>query len=564
MKICWNITSKCNFMCKHCFRELNEEELTLEANKKILDKLVGIVDTISFSGGEVLLYKDFDKLINYACQLGFECSFTTNATLLNEENLDKYLKSLNKISLSLDFLSDEKNELFNRGKGYAKMIENIVFAIRKKFPNIFIKINTVCMQQNIYDLLEIHNFIDKLPIDSWKILRFTPLRNNAIENEDFLAVNDNQFKYVKEQVSKFCDKKIIVEDSQEIGDQIVISPSGNLFNYKDLKETKLLSSLQGQPKEVVEAKLIGLENQNQDVNLNLYKTFYDVAKAGSINGASKNTYISQPAISKAIKKMEDELGVKLFVRNSSGVSLTNNGEKLFYYIEAAFNNLTMARRSIKEDKNFKMGSISIGVPSHIASFFLLDRIKEFHEKYPNISITIISRASKELMELLRSHIIDFVIDTSPLDVSEDKSIIVKKIAEVEHCFFVKKGTNKIAEISSLEDLSSLPVILPVPRSVHRKSLEKVLDSKGIKFNNIMSIENSETIIQAVNLKLGIGYVIKDLIDNDENKANFEIIKIKDQLPKITLNLIYFKNYLSVVPKRYINEYILNGDYNQKL
>lgn len=564
MKICWNITNKCNLMCKHCFRELNEEELPLETNKKILDKLVGIVDTISFSGGEVLLYKDFDKLLKYACQLGFECSFTTNATLLNEENLDKYLKNLNKISLSLDFVSDYKNEQFNRGKGYAKTIENIVSIIRQKYPNIFIKINTVCMQQNIYDLTELHNFIKRLPIDMWKILRFTPLRSHAIENKDFLIINDCQFKYVKEQIKKYDNKKIVVEDCPEVIDQIVISPVGNLLNYKDLKEVKILSNLQDQTKETIESKLMVYEDKDQGLNLNLYKTFYDVAKSGSINGASKNTFTSQPAISKSIKKMEEELGVKLFVRNSSGVSLTNNGEKLFYYIETAFNNLTMARRSIKEDQNFKMGSISIGVPSHIASFFLLDRIKKFHEDYPKISITIISRASKELMELLRSHIVDFVIDTSPLDVIEDKSIIVKKIIEVEHCFFAKKDNYDIDRVTSLEDLTNLPVILPVPRSMHRKCLEKVLDSKSVKFNNVMSIENSETIIQAVNSNMGIGYVIKDLINNEQYKDNFEIIKIKDQLPKITLNLIYFKNYLSVVPKRYINEYILNSDYNQKL
>lgn len=54
-----------------------------------------------------------------------------------------------------------------------------------------------------------------------------------------------------------------------------------------------------------------------DINLNLYKTFYDVAKSGSISKSAKNSYTSQPAISKAIKKLEDELETQLFYRTLS-------------------------------------------------------------------------------------------------------------------------------------------------------------------------------------------------------------------------------------------------------
>ena len=76
-----------------------------------------------------------------------------------------------------------------------------------------------------------------------------------------------------------------------------------------------------------------------DINLNLYKIFYEVALSESISNAAKKLYITQSAVSKAIKKLEEELNTELFYRNSKGVKLTEKGEELIFYVEEAFNNL---------------------------------------------------------------------------------------------------------------------------------------------------------------------------------------------------------------------------------
>ena len=70
-------------------------------------------------------------------------------------------------------------------------------------------------------------------------------------------------------------------------------------------------------------------------NLSQYKIFYEVAKAGNISKAAKELYISQPAISKAISKLEESLGIKLFSRNSRGVQLTREGAILFQHVNTA-------------------------------------------------------------------------------------------------------------------------------------------------------------------------------------------------------------------------------------
>ncbi len=118
-----------------------------------------------------------------------------------------------------------------------------------------------------------------------------------------------------------------------------------------------------------------------NTNFNLYKTFYDVAMCGSISKAATINYTSQPAISRSIKTLEQELNTKLFIRTKKGIKLTDKGKELFFYVEQGYNSFLTAERSILEDKTLSKGKLSIGIPSHIATFYLFDSLDEFHKKY---------------------------------------------------------------------------------------------------------------------------------------------------------------------------------------
>ena len=111
---------------------------------------------------------------------------------------------------------------------------------------------------------------------------------------------------------------------------------------------------------------------NRNINLNLYKVFYDVCKYGSFSKTAEFTYTTQSAISKSIKKLEDDLETKLFYRNSNGIELTDKGRELFYYVEKSYGNLLTAERIMLETENLERGKLNIGLPSHIASFFFFD------------------------------------------------------------------------------------------------------------------------------------------------------------------------------------------------
>ena len=285
-----------------------------------------------------------------------------------------------------------------------------------------------------------------------------------------------------------------------------------------------------------------------DINLNLYRIFYEVAKYENITKAAENIYLSQSAISKAIKRLESELNTKLFIRNKSGVILTDKGKELLYFVEKSYNNLVIAERTMKETENLERGKLSIGMPSNVGTFYLFDKVIDFHNKYPNIEITIVTGGTSKLLSLLDSHEIDFVVDTFPIHDLKD-GMEVKELLEVENCF-VKKKNSKFNNIKTNKDLEKYPLILPIKGTENRNNLDLYLNKNNISVNNVLNIHTSEMILSFTKKDLGIGYLIKNLVDDE-----LEILNIKG-LPKTKIGIVYDKKYLTTAPRKFIQMYIL--------
>lgn len=287
-----------------------------------------------------------------------------------------------------------------------------------------------------------------------------------------------------------------------------------------------------------------------DINLNLYKTFYELAKYKSFSETAKQTYMSQSAISKAIKKLEEELGTPLFIRKKNGVDLTEKGEELLFFVEQSFNSLVTAERRMLETNNLDRGKLSIGMPSNIGSFYLFDHIIKFHNDYPNIEVTIITGSTTKLLSLLESHEVDFIIDTPPFK-NLDKNKTTVKLDSVKYCFISKEKRN----ITSVKDLKDEQLILPIPKTENRNKLDLVFKETETEVQNVLNIHTTEMIIAAVKRNLGIGYVIEDLVKYElENKELYKV-PVKETLQKTDIDLIYDINYLTSASIKFIKEYM---------
>lgn len=166
-------------------------------------------------------------------------------------------------------------------------------------------------------------------------------------------------------------------------------------------------------------------------NLNNYVIFHTVAKAGNISKAANQLYISQPAISKSISKLEAELGTALFSRSSKGVTLTEEGQVLYEYVERAFDSLNMGEENLKNYKELGIGHIRIGVSTSLCKHILLDYLKDFIRENPNIKFSIDCHSTVNTLKLLRNEDIDIgLICNTELP----KGIVYSPVKEIHDVF----------------------------------------------------------------------------------------------------------------------------------
>ncbi len=156
---------------------------------------------------------------------------------------------------------------------------------------------------------------------------------------------------------------------------------------------------------------------NIKTSLNNYLVFYEVAKAKNITKASEELFISQPAVTQTIKKLEKELGVVLFIRSKKGMKLTKIGEKIYYDVESAIKSFTRITDTINNENDLITGEINIASGSNIARKLLTTPVSEFCLDYPNIDINILEGSQKSMLKDLEDGKIDFVLTQKTSNVS---------------------------------------------------------------------------------------------------------------------------------------------------
>ena len=289
-----------------------------------------------------------------------------------------------------------------------------------------------------------------------------------------------------------------------------------------------------------------------NINLNSLKIFLEVANSKSFLDASNRLFLSQPAVSKSMSKLEEDLGVLLFYRDNKGIELTPSGEVLYKYLKDIKDLLLSCERVISAMNDVNEGRIVIGVRSHIVRNYLMNKIDRFRVKYPKIVIELIDLSTSALIEKLEERKLDFIVDSSPIETLYN-NIEIKPICSLSTCFIKSKNNNKV--IKNINELVKENLIMPGIRSSIRKNLEDCLYKNEIEINPVMEFETEELIIDGVRRGLGIGYVVKPAVKYLVDANILEYIELEEELPKMEINLVYIDNYLTNIAKLFIDEEI---------
>lgn len=267
-----------------------------------------------------------------------------------------------------------------------------------------------------------------------------------------------------------------------------------------------------------------------DISLDLYRIFYIVAKEGSISASANVLFISQPAITFQIKKLEEQLGVSLFTRTKHGMILTDEGKVLFEYVRNGIENISNGENALSNLKNLDSGTIRIGVSTTICRYILMPYLEKFHEKYPNIDIQINNNISNNLIKELRNGNLDILMLFSPS--TENKDLIITKVKEVQDIFVGnKKYYDLMDKSNNLNNLKSYPLIFPNSSSNSRTYLNKYLKDNNVDLKPKLEVVSYNLIVDLIKAGFGIGYATKEFIKSELEKKELYEIKVEPSIPK---------------------------------
>ena len=249
-------------------------------------------------------------------------------------------------------------------------------------------------------------------------------------------------------------------------------------------------------------------------NLSQYKIFYEVAKAGNISKAAKELYISQPAISKAISKLEDSLGLSLFTRSSRGVQLTSEGEILFEHTREAFDALDRGEQELKRIQEFDIGHLRIGVSNTLCKYILLPYLKTFIDQYPHMKVTIESQATAQTLARLEQQKIDLGLVAEP-SVRRDLAFI--PVMDIQDTFVTTPNYLENLYLREGQDTSLFEtgnIMLLDTSNMTRHHVDEYMAENNIFPHQILEVTTMDLLIEFAKIGLGIACVIKELVQKE--------------------------------------------------
>ena len=265
-----------------------------------------------------------------------------------------------------------------------------------------------------------------------------------------------------------------------------------------------------------------------DINYELYKVFYHVATSLSFSEASKKLFISQSAVSQAIKTLEKKLGQTLFIRSTKKVQLTSAGALLLKHVEPAMNLIARGESQLLDSGTLGLGQLHIGASDTICRYLLVPYLKKFHELFPNVPIKVTNATSIKCVELLDQRKVDLIVTNFP-NSHLNHTYVQKTICNFSDVFIANpKYFNLVDKIISFEELKQNPILMLDKNCTTSEFLHNLFLQHQLELVPEVELSSNDLLIDLARIGLGIAFV-PDYCVTGDNKDLF-ILKTKEKMP----------------------------------
>ena len=247
------------------------------------------------------------------------------------------------------------------------------------------------------------------------------------------------------------------------------------------------------------------------------RAFHYVATYGGFSRAAQALFLTQPAVSDQVKKLEDEYDILLFSRQKKQVSLTKQGAELFQITKRLFEVEGQALEYLSENKAFTTGTLRIKADS---TLHILGALSRFRVRFPKVKIEISTGNSQDVIRDLLSYEADIgVLGTIP----KNPNIDVIRLGKSPIIAFTSKS-NPIAKNKTLsyKGLSELPLVMREAGSKTRQKLNAAATKKGVTLRPTIEAEGREAVEEIVRAGSGIGFVSSKEFSEKNNLVSIQI------------------------------------------
>lgn len=271
-------------------------------------------------------------------------------------------------------------------------------------------------------------------------------------------------------------------------------------------------------------------------DLDLYSIFCTVARCGSLSHAARELYVSQPAISQSMHRLEYMLGCTLFTRNSRGISLTSEGRMLYSYADKAVSLIAAAEDKLNRMRTLQSGGLMIGASDTLCQFFLLPYLEKFHLEFPDVQLQVTNRTTPDTVELLKVGKVDIALVNLPVD---DSALTVREVLKVHDVFVASAarfGHLKGKQLT-MQELSHEPLVLLEQASNSRKYLDDFSSVCGVTLHPEIELGAHNLLVEFAKIGLGIACVTREFAAAALESGELFEVSLAMPMPSRSIGLI---------------------------
>ncbi len=275
--------------------------------------------------------------------------------------------------------------------------------------------------------------------------------------------------------------------------------------------------------------------------MNFYQLVYfrKVAETKSISRAAEELFITQPAVSKQVRALEDELGEKLFDRIGKKVFLTKTGQVLLVHADKILRSLEEAKTAVRDLSEECSGEFVIGTSDHISLHRLPGILKRYITAFPKVDLKLRCHRSETVLEMVGKNLVDIGVITLPRVAA---NLISKVIWQDPMSLVFPKGhpLAKLREVR-LKDITTYAMILPEAGTTTRDTIDAAFMKKKLIPNVTMEVAYIETIKGLVKAGLGVSILPDKAVEQEIKSGAIVKAKIEDANFSRDLGVVYLKD-----------------------